>query len=202
MTDNLPARIPVRAKTEVAPSNAPSAPATSRAENDVPMAHRDSELRPSALGLILDRRALAFALRFASRLASRAPIPALAGCLFVDGFLIATDLDVALRAELPGARDLGVLVPAEPLKRCLSESTKPEVEILRIPPTLDRPFTVSFDGAILEGHDPEAFPGFVGLLSESGNPGPGAPFTPRGAARRGGHRLEPEGHERRLLPAL
>src|SRR5207249_55011 len=105
-----------------------------------------------------DRRALMLALRFASRLASRAPIPALTACLFVDGFMLATDLDVALRARLPGARDFGVLVPAEQLKRCVSRGEKLYVEMISLAATEARPFAVSVEGATLAGHDPWNFP--------------------------------------------
>ena len=92
MSNNVPARIPVRAAKEITRANAPSAPAITSAEIHVPRSQA-SPLPPVSSGLVLERRSLALALRFASRLASRAPIPALTGCLFVDGFLLATDLD-------------------------------------------------------------------------------------------------------------
>jgi DNA polymerase III sliding clamp (beta) subunit (PCNA family) len=112
----------------------------------------------AAQALVLDRRALTFALRFASRLASRAPIQALKSCLFAKDSLVATDLDVSLRVRIPGARGLEVLLPAEALKRCVSGSGEPEVEIRRTEPTESRPFAVSVNGAILAGHDPSEFP--------------------------------------------
>src|SRR5205823_1410652 len=97
-------------------------------------------------------------LRFASRLASRAAIQALKSCLFVDGFLVATDLEVSLRVRIPCAGDLGVLVPAEALKRCVSGRDNPTVEIGRVAPSDARPFAVSVNAAILAGHDPREFP--------------------------------------------
>ena len=129
MSNNLPARIPVRAEKEITKANAPSAPAIVSAEIRVPMPPASPAPMSASSGLNLERRALALALRFASRLASRAPIPALTGCHFVDGFLLATDLDVALRVQLPGSHYLDVLVPVDPLKRCLAGSTTPDVEI-------------------------------------------------------------------------
>ena len=72
---------------------------------------------PALAGMIVRRADLAAFVRFASRLTSRAPMPALRCCLFSFDSAIVTDLDVALRAHLPGARDIGALVPVPILKR-------------------------------------------------------------------------------------
>src|SRR5947208_1869192 len=109
MPNNLPALIPVRAQTEIEPSNGRSVPATAAARSSTPQT--SSAMPPASPGLLIDRRALTFALRFVSRLASRAPIQALKKCLFADGFLVATDLDVSLRVRIPSTGDLGALVP-------------------------------------------------------------------------------------------
>ncbi len=133
MRNNLPARIPVRAETETTPATASSASVVAPAETCTPIPRPAPEPQPAFTGLVLDRRALAFALRFASRLASRAPIQALKSCLFADGYLVATDLDVSLRARIPSTGYLGVLVvAADALKRCVFGSEKPDVEIVEI----------------------------------------------------------------------
>jgi DNA polymerase III subunit beta len=157
MPNNLPARLPVRAENEVTPVSASSTRAIVPAEVSAPV---PSATAPAAASpaLVLDRKALTLALRFASRLASRAPIQALKSCLFADGFLVATDLDVSLRVRIPCAGDLGVLVPAEALKRCVSGGENPTVEVGRVAPSDVRPFAVSVNGAILAGHDPREFP--------------------------------------------
>ena len=77
MSNNVTARIPVRAENEITKANAPSAPAIASAEIRVAMPHASPAPMSASSRLILDRRALALALRFASRVASRAPIPAL-----------------------------------------------------------------------------------------------------------------------------
>jgi DNA polymerase III beta subunit, C-terminal domain/DNA polymerase III beta subunit, central domain len=167
MPKNLPARIPVRANSEIVPSKAadapPSAPPAIR--TPIPWPSSDSLLAPA--GFAVDRRSLALALRFLARLAAAAPIEALKGILLCEGFAAATDLDVALRVRIPGVRDVGVLVPAEPLKRLLAGSTEPSVAIARVAPTEDRPFALSVDGAILSGQDPAGFPDPERLFPDS-----------------------------------
>jgi len=158
MPNNLPARIPARAENEVTPVSASSTRAIAPAEVGAPV---PSATAPAAASpaLVLDRNALTLALRFASRLASRAPIQALKSCLLADGYLVATDLDVSLRARIPSTGYLGVLVvAADALKRCVSGSEKPDVEIRHVAPTEARPSAVSVNGAILAGHDPREFP--------------------------------------------
>src|SRR5439155_19812775 len=157
MPNNLPARLPVRAENEVTPVSASSTRAIVPAEVSAPVPSATAPAAASA-ALVLDRKALTLALRFASRLAARAPIQALKSCLFADGFLMATDLDASLRARIPCAGNLGVLVPAEALKRCVSGRENPMVEIGRVAPSDARPFAVSVNGAILAGHDPREFP--------------------------------------------
>ena len=127
MPNNLPARLPVRAENEATPVSASSTRAIVPAEVSAPV---PSATAPAAASpaLVLDRKALTLALRLASRLASRAPIQALKSCLFADGYLVATDLDVSLRARLPSTGYLGVLVvAADALKRCVFSSEQPDV---------------------------------------------------------------------------
>jgi hypothetical protein len=157
MPNNLPARLPVRAENEVTPVSASSTRAIVPAEVSAPV---PSATAPAAASpaLVLDRKALTLALRFASRLASRAPIQALKSCLFADGYLVATDLDVSLRARIPSTGYLDVLVAADALKRCVFGTEPPDVEIRHVAPTEARPFAVSVNGAILARHDPREFP--------------------------------------------
>jgi hypothetical protein len=168
MPNNLPARIPVRANTDVTPSStsetAPSGPTEIRALIPPP----NPQPLSAPPGFLLDRRSLTRALRFLARLASGAPVAALNGVLFGEGFVVATDLDVVLRVWIPGVRDLGVLAPADALKRFLSGSTERDVEIARVAPTEARPFAVSVDGAILVGHDARDFPDPSALFPRSG----------------------------------
>ncbi|MGH7821233.1 MAG: hypothetical protein ACREQ9_15820, partial [Candidatus Binatia bacterium] len=157
MPKNLPAKLPVRPNavaTIAVPRAVPSAPMPSGALGPPPGPLQ----RFPALGMTLDRRALSRALRFASRLTATSPIPALGCCLFEDGAIVATDLDVSLRARIDGARDLKVLVPVQLLKQCLSGRSEPTAEIHLLPPTPDRTFPVSVDGALLLCHDPAEFP--------------------------------------------
>jgi len=168
MPNDLPARIPVRANTDVTPSStsetAPSGPTEIRALIVSP----NPQPLWAPTGFVLDRGSLTRALRFLARLASGAPVAALNGVLFGEGFVVATDLDVALRVWIPGIRDLGVLAPADALKRFLSGSTERDVEIARVAPTEARPFAVSVDGAILVGLDARDFPDPSALFPRSG----------------------------------
>jgi hypothetical protein len=156
MSDDLPANLPVRqtkevtrqSKGTVAPANPPAA------------LTKVIQVPPSSSGILLVRRQLAQFVRFASRLTTRSATPALRCCLFGLDSVVVTDLDVALRGSLPGARDVGVLVPVETLKRCLAGTDRPEISIMQEQPTPARPFAVRVDGALLRGHDPAEFPGF------------------------------------------
>jgi DNA polymerase III beta subunit-like protein len=168
MPNNLPARIPVRANTEVTPSGTSDTAPSGSAEIRAPIPPPNTRPLTSPAGFVLDRRSLTLALRFLARLASGVPVAALKGILFGEGFVVATDLDVALRVWIPGIRDLGVLAPAEALKRFLSGSTERDVEIARVAPTEVRPFAVSVDGAILVGHDARDFPDPSALFPQSG----------------------------------
>jgi DNA polymerase III beta subunit, C-terminal domain len=167
MPNNLPARIPVRANTEVTPSSKSDTASSGSAEIRAPMLPQRPALLTASPGFALDRRSLTLALRFLARLASGAPVAALNGVLFGEGFVTATDLDVALRVWIPGIRDLGVLAPAEALKRFLSGSATPDVEIARLAPTEARPFAVSVNGAVLVGHDARDFPDPSALFPQS-----------------------------------
>lgn len=168
MPNNLPARIPVRANSEIATSKAPDAAPSGPTEIRAPIPPPNPQPLSAPACFVLDRRLLTLALRFLARLASGAPVAALNGVLFAEGFVAATNLDVALRAWIPGARDLGVLTPAEALKRFLSGSTAPDVEIAGVAPTEARPFAVSVDGAILVGHDARDFPDPSALFPQGG----------------------------------
>jgi DNA polymerase-3 subunit beta len=108
---------------------------------------------------------LAVFVRFASRLASsRAPMPALRCSLFSFESAIVTDLDVALRARLPGARDIGVLVPVAFLKRCLLMRGASEIRVERAPSALEQPFMFAIGDAVFSGHDPAEFPSIAALF--------------------------------------
>jgi hypothetical protein len=154
MSDNLPAKLPVRQTKQVTrQSKATAAPA-----NPPAALTKVVQVQPSPPGILLVRRHLGQFIRFASRLTARSATPALRCCLFGLDSVVVTDLDVALRGALPGARDIGVLVPIEALKRCLAGTDRPEIFIIQEPPSPTRPFAVRVDGALLRGHDPAEFP--------------------------------------------
>ena len=124
-------------------------------------------------------------------------------CLFSFDSAIVTDLDVALRAHLPGARDIGVLVPVPILKRSTSSRQSPDVRIERAPKSSERPFRLSIDGACLLRSRPGATSRASRRSSRLGEPVARAKFGT----------LEPvlvaastdearQGDVRRLLPAL
>jgi hypothetical protein len=119
---------------------------------------------PALPGMTIGRRDLAAFVRFASRLAGRAPLPALRCCLFSLDSAAVTDLDVALRAHLPGARHIGALVPVGILKRSLAARTAADVQIERIPNIPEGPFSLSIDGAVFSGADPREFPDVTALF--------------------------------------
>src|SRR5205823_6334778 len=66
-----------------------------------------------------------------------------------------------------GARDVGVLVPVEALKRFLAGTDRPEISIAPEQPTPTRAFAVRVDGALLRGHDPAEFPPISALVPGS-----------------------------------
>src|SRR5262245_62561278 len=121
MPKDLPAVLPLRPKTElpVAATAQTFAPPTARANTVAPAGAKERTVPPHLPSMTIRRADLATFVRFASRLASRAPMPPLRCCLFSLDSVTVTDLDVALRATLPGARDIGVVVPVPILKRFL-----------------------------------------------------------------------------------
>src|SRR5262245_42686750 len=100
MSDNLPAKLPVRQTKEVirqskvapAPVNPPVA------------LTKVVQVQPSSPGILLVRRQLAQVIRFASRLTTKGATPALRCCMLAFDSMVVTDLYVALRGALPGAR--------------------------------------------------------------------------------------------------
>src|SRR5437867_8412587 len=122
MPKDLPATIPARLDRRVpAVGTQILAPATiTHADPSPPAMPTRSTTTPALPGMTVRRADLAAFIRFASRLAGRAPLPALRCCLFAFDSAAVTDLDVALRAPLPGARDIEVLVPVPILKRSTS----------------------------------------------------------------------------------
>ena len=162
MSDNLPAKLPVRQTKEVTrQSKATAAPA-----NPLAALTKVVQVQPSPPGILLVRRHLGQFIRFASRLTARSATPALRCCLFCLDSVVVTDLDVALRGALPGARDIGVLVPIEALKRCFAGTDRPEISIIQEQPSPTRPFAVRVDGALLRGHDPAEFPRVTALFPD------------------------------------
>src|SRR5436190_16782465 len=162
MSDNLPAKLPVRQTKEATiQSKAAAAPGN-------PPAARTKVVQgpPSSPGILLVRRHLAQFIRFASRVTTRSATPALRCCLFGLDSVVVTDLDVAFRGSLPGARDIGVLVPIEALKRCLAGTDRPEISIAPEQRNPARPFAVKVDGALLRGHDPVEFPPTAALFPD------------------------------------
>jgi hypothetical protein len=162
MSENLPAKLPVRQTKEVArQSKATAAPANPPAALTKPV-----QVTPSSPGILFVRRQLAQFIRFASRVTTKSPTPALRCCMFAFDSMVVTDLDVAFRGSLPGARDLGVLVPVETLKRCLAGTDRPEISIAPEQRNPARPFAVKVDGALLRGHDPVEFPPTAALFPD------------------------------------
>jgi len=156
MSDNVPANIPVRPKKEISlPRNiARDSPALSAINHAV----------PSIPGMVLARRHLAHFIRFASRVTVKSATPGLRGCLFGADSIAVTNLDVSLRTVLPGARDIGVLVPVDVLKRCIGGNDRSEIHIARDQSNPARPFAVRIDGALISGHDPAEFPAVAALF--------------------------------------
>jgi hypothetical protein len=165
MPKDLPATIPVRPNREtpvVKPETVAPSP-TSKAAL-LPPTSSPSNSAPALPAVTIQRTDLAVFVRFASRLASRDPMPALQCSFFSFDSAIVTDFDVALRARLPGARDIGVLVPVAVLKRCLLMHGASEVRIERAPSVFEHPFMFAIGDAFLPGHDPAEFPGVAALF--------------------------------------
>jgi hypothetical protein len=119
--------------------------------------------------MILSRQQLANFLRFASRVAAKSATPQLRCCLFGVDAAVVTDLDVSVRAILPGARDIGVLVPADVLKRSVNTSDRPDIYITREPSSPSRPFGARVDELLISGYDAAEFLA-VSALFPSGHP--------------------------------
>ena len=163
MSENLPAKLPPRQRKDVSPQ----ASAVPVAANSPAPRTKAVRLAPALPGMVLARRHFARFVRFASRLTSRCPTPALQSVLFGPDSVLVTDLDVALRASLPGARQIGVLLPVHVLRRCLGASDRPEIHIGRVASNPARFFAASVDGAIVAGHDSGEFPALNALFRES-----------------------------------
>jgi hypothetical protein len=164
MSDNLPAKLPVRQTKEVSRQSK----VTAVLANLPAVLPKAVQVQPFSPGILLVRRHLAQFIRFASRLTTRSKsTPALRCCLFGLDSVVVTDLDVALRGSLPGARDIGVLVPVETLKRCLAGTERPEISIIQEQPSPARPFAARVDGALLRGEDPVEFPPTAALFPGS-----------------------------------
>ena len=165
MPKDLPATIPARLDRQVpVVSTQIAAPATMSHAHPPPAKPTRSTKTPALPGMIVRRADLAAFVRFASRLTSRAPMPALRCCLFAFDSAAVTDLDVALRATLPGARDIGALVPVPILKRLLSARDVAEIQIERVPDVPEGLLRLSINGAVFSGHDRHEFPDVTALF--------------------------------------
>jgi hypothetical protein len=162
MSDNLPAKLPARQRKEVPPRGEVVAIAANPPAPEIKVI----QAPPSLPGTVLIRRQVAQFIRFAARITAKSTTPALRCCLFGLDSVVVTDLDVALRAVLPDARDIGVLVPLETLKRCVGGMDSPEIRMAR-EPNPARPFAARVDGALLRGHDPAEFPPISALFPSS-----------------------------------
>jgi hypothetical protein len=116
--------------------------------------------------MVLTGRHLAHFVRFASRVTAKSATPGLRSCLFGADSAVVTDLDVSLRAILLGARDIGVLIPVDVLKRSVNSSDRPEIHIVRELTNPSRPFGVRVDEALITGHDPVEFPAVDSLFPD------------------------------------
>src|SRR5439155_21164141 len=139
MSDNLPANLPVRQTKEVTRQSK----VTAASANPPAALTKVVQVQPSSPGILLVRQHLAQFVRFASRLTTKSATPALRCCMFAFDSMVVTDLDVAFRGSLPGARDIGVLVPVETLKRCLAATDHPEISIAQEQRTPARAFAVT-----------------------------------------------------------
>jgi DNA polymerase III beta subunit, C-terminal domain len=161
MSNTLPATLPVR-QSKTLPSE------LTQTTEPPARGSRVTQTLPSLPGMVLTRKHLAHVVRFASRVTTRSATPGLRSCFLDTDFLVVTNLDISLRTLLPGARNVGVLVPVEVLKRCVGGNERPEVHIVRDQSNPARPFAVRIDGALFSGHDPAEFPA-VGALFPDGH---------------------------------
>src|SRR5262249_28942567 len=141
----------------------------SNALPDSPALSTVTHTSPSIPGMVLTRRHLANFIRFASRVRARSATPGLRCCLFGADSAVVTNLDLSLRTILPGARDIGVLIPVDVLKRSVSSSDRPEIHIVRQLTNPSRLFGVRVDDVRISGRDPAEFPA-VEALFPSGHP--------------------------------
>ena len=146
MSDNLPA---VRQPKEVSPRR--SALETAAALT------KAIQAPPALRGMVLTRQHLAHFVRFASRVTAKSAMLGLRCCLFGTDSAVVTDLDVSLRTVLPGARDIGALVPVEVLKRAVTSSDRPEIHIMREHEP-SRLFGVRVDDALSPATTPQSSP--------------------------------------------
>jgi hypothetical protein len=116
--------------------------------------------------MVLTRQHLAHFVRFASRVTARSATPGLRCCRFATDTVVVTDLDVSLRTVLPGARDIGALIPVDVVKRSVNSSDRPEINIVRELTNPSRPFGVRIEEALISGHDPSEFPAVGALFPE------------------------------------
>jgi hypothetical protein len=145
MSDNLPAKLPARQRKEVPPRGEVVPIAANPPAPEIKVI----QAPPSLPGTVLIRRQVAQFIRFAARITAKSTTPALRCCLFGLDSVVVTDLDVALRAVLPDARDIGVLVPLETLKRCVGGMDSPEIRMAH-EPNPARPFAARVDGPCYE----------------------------------------------------
>jgi hypothetical protein len=155
---NLPANVPVRPTKEISLQR--------KVASDASRLNTISQALPSIPEMVLTRSHLAHFVRFASRVTARSAMPGLRCCLFGTDSAVVTALDVSLRTILPGARDIGVLVPVDVLKRSINFSDQPETHIVRELTNPSRPFGVRVDQALISGHDPAEFPAASALFPD------------------------------------
>jgi hypothetical protein len=158
MSENLPANVPARPTKEIVLER--NAAPDSSALGTV------TQALPSIPRMVLTRRHLANFVRFASRVTARSATPGLRCSLFGADSAVVTDLDVSLRTILPGARDIGVLIPVDVLKRSVNLSDRPEIHLARELTNRSRPFGVRIDDALISGHDPAEFPAVSALFPD------------------------------------
>jgi hypothetical protein len=163
----LPATLPARPKKDLSAVNSREVAAASKAPAP-PIVIDATRHTPALPGMTVRRDDLARFMRFAALVATRSAMPSLRCVRFGHEVVAATDLDVWLSAELPGARDIGVLVPTVVLKQFLRGSSQPDVSIERYPSTPSSPYKLSIDGAVFSGHDPREFADIESLFRRPG----------------------------------
>jgi hypothetical protein len=126
MPKNLPATLPARPKKDLPAANPEKIVVVSKA-SDPTIPTNATNLPPALPGMTMKRDDLARFMRFAARVATRSAMPSLRCVRFGHEVIAATDLDVWLSAEMPGAREIGVLVPTVVLKQFLRGSGQADV---------------------------------------------------------------------------